>query len=189
MPRFEPTHMERINTDSVESLSQGLSIAWLELADALNRAAPHWNERRLESEDPNADAWSPRLAAWHAISGERVRVSYLRHLLATRPTSPPEMMQFARSNPIAEPTLAGLQREFRDVQTPEAMMQILETARTASKSLLAELGEADLEAPAPISGFMLKYLREREQSPASNIRGVLLHGIVHLLDHARQIAD
>jgi hypothetical protein len=65
--------MEPIPTDSAEELRDALADGWETLETAIEARTDDWEERTLESEDDSSDVWSPRLAAWHAITGERIR--------------------------------------------------------------------------------------------------------------------
>lgn len=179
--------MDQIQASTVSDLREGLGRAWDELATAIDSAGAIWDQRVLESEDAVADAWSPRLAAWHAIAGERIRAAYIQHLVIQHPAHPGDMMAFAASPDASHASVDALRAEFRETRTPAEMHKALTTAREAIIHALLRLTDADLEVLAEISDFARDYVRERAQTPTSDVRGSLLHGIVHLSDHARQI--
>lgn len=182
--------MEQLPTDSIQHLTQGFDDAWSQLESAIQSARTRWSDRTLESEDSDADAdaWSPRLAAWHALSGERIRFAYVQHLVSDQPSDPVEMMKFAAAATAPPVTLSALSDQFRSTVTPEQMLAVMSDARQASRRLLQSLAPSDLDLPATLSDFMHHYLTDHGQRPTNNVRGSLLHGIVHLRDHAAQIS-
>jgi hypothetical protein len=171
---------------SVEEIRRATAEAWDALASAVEGAAGAWDERILEPEG-EGDAWSPRLAVWHAISGERIRTAYVRHLLAERPAAPDDMMAFAASDASGGLTDV-LRSEYRQAAGPEAVAAVLAEARRSAEELLARLSADDLAVAARLSDGMESYLSERGHAPEGSVHGVLVHGIVHMGDHARQIA-
>ncbi len=54
--------MEHIDTAAAHGLADALRASWDELTAAIDASAGGWGDRTLESEDDEADAWSPR--AW-----------------------------------------------------------------------------------------------------------------------------
>lgn len=175
-----------IRISTLEDLKPAMEKAWEALSSAIATAAPVWDERILEPEG-EGDAWSPRLAAWHAISGERIRSAYLRHLLAERPAAPDDMMAFAGSDASGGLTNV-LRAEYRQAATPDDVARVLADARRAAEELVAGLSADDLGASARLNPVMESYVRERGHTPENSVRGVLVHGVVHMGDHARQIA-
>jgi hypothetical protein len=181
--------MRRVATSTINDLREALEQAWNELSAAIDAASAVWDDRVLESEDESADAWSPRLAAWHAIAGERIRARYIDHLVTQHPGPPDDgdMMAFAASAAASDASLDGLRVEFRATRTPADMRAALTTAREGLRGLLLRLTDEDLDVPATISDFVREYISARAQPPTPDVRGSLLHGVVHLRDHARQM--
>lgn len=177
--------MDAIRNDSVPALREALDGAWEEFLAAIGKSEGRWEDRILESEGPE-DAWSPRLAAWHVVAGERIRASYLRYLLSGGSEPVGDMMEYAASG-RGEVTMAGLREEFRAVKTPEQMRAAAEHSRAGSIELLGNLSDADLAKPATNSTFVHGYLRERGQDPTDTVGGLLVHGVVHLRDHTEHI--
>ena len=180
--------MEQISTKTSREFMSLLQEAWSDLAAAINASAQSWEKRTLESEDPDADAWSPRLAAWHVITGERIRTAYLQHLIAERPTKPVHMMAYAASTADLGLGNETLRAEFLETKSLSEMLVRLSDAQEQSVTLLAALSDEDLSISASLTSFMHEYLRGHGQEPSDDVRGVLLHGAVHLRDHARHLA-
>ena len=180
--------MEAIQTGTVSELAEALLSGWQELATAIDVSATGWEDRTLEPED-DSDAWSPRLAAWHAITGERLRVAYLEHIVSDAAgDDPPDMMAFmAAGGPGFDPEATRAQ--FSVTKTPDEMRVVLAAARDDTTALVSRLQDEQLGQAAKLTGFMHEYLTSHGQSPGDDVRGVLLHGAVHLRDHARQITD
>jgi hypothetical protein len=178
--------MSTVQASSVEEIRRATADAWDALASAVEGAAGAWDERILEPEG-EGDAWSPRLAAWHAISGERIRAAYLRHLLAERPAEPDDMMMFAAS-PASGGLIGALRDEYRHAASPDDVARVLTEARRGAEQLVDDLSASDLTVTARLNAVMESYLREHGEAPEGSVRGVLVHGVVHMGDHARQIA-
>lgn len=182
--------MEPISSSTVADVRAAYDLAWGELARAIDAAAGAWNERVLAPEDGGAEPWSARLAAWHAIAGERIRLAYLDHLLAKRPESPGDMMAFAASGDAPDDaSMDRLRAEFRTIETPAQMQDVLQQTRQRASDWLAGLSGDDLQTKAVLVEFVQSYMRERGQAPSDDVRGVLVHGLTHLLDHAHQITE
>ena len=179
--------MEHIPTGTAGELATALRASWEELAAAIDASVDSWEDRTLEPEDGEADAWSPRLAAWHAITGERIRTVYLVHILKETPSEPLDMMAFATTG-VSGIDPSTLRDQFRVTKTPDEMRSIFARARDASVALASQLRDGQLAQAAKLTAFMHEYLNSHAQSPGDDVRGVLLHGAVHLRDHARQIA-
>jgi len=179
--------MEHIDTAAAHGLADALRASWDELTAAIDASAGGWGDRTLESEDDEADAWSPRLAAWHVITGERMRTVYLRHIVDDAPSDPLDMLAGAGAG-IPEFDDSTLRDQYRATKTPDEMRPILTRARDDSAALVSGLHDDQLALAAKRSAFMHEYLAGHGQSSGNDVRGVLLHGAVHLRDHARQLS-
>lgn len=177
--------MEVIAISGVESVRTELNRSWDELSGAISASASWWDERRLEPEDGGGEPWSPRLAIWHAIGAERIRSAYIAHLIEARPTQPSDMMAFAGRDDIG--LLDDLRAQFRATVTSDQMMIVFGQIRAETQRLLEDLDDGALDVTAALTDFGHEYLRAHGQSPSDSVRGVLLHGAVHLRDHARQV--
>jgi len=177
--------MEVIAISGVEAIRTELDRSWDELSGAISASASWWDERRLEPEDGGGEPWSPRLAIWHALAGERIRSAYIADLIEAQPPQPLDMMAFAGRDDVG--LLVDLRVQFRATVTSDQMMIVFGQIRAEAQRLLVDLDEDALDGSATLTDFMHEYLRAHEQSPSDSVRGVLLHGAVHLRDHARQV--
>lgn len=180
--------MELIATATTGDLLPSLRRSWDELHAAVDVARARWLDRTLEAEGPDEKAWSPRQAAWHAVAGEFIRLAYLRHIVAGQPASPVDMMAFAATPAAGDAGLSALPERARKVRTVDEMLGVCSELRDSTVTFLEGLIDADLLVQARLSGFMHSYLRGHDQTGSDDVRGSLLHGAVHLRDHARQIA-
>ena len=180
--------MENIPTRTPSELRSALEESWAELFSAIRVAENKWDDRLLIPEDDDSAAWSPRHAAWHAVAGELFRTAYLNHVVSRELGLNGGMMQFAASPAGAEAGLDALGDRARATRTTEEMLAAGTEAREASVRFIDRLTSEDLNAPATLGDFMQGYLKLHGQVASNDVRGSLVHGAVHLRDHARQIA-
>ena len=180
--------MEFIATATTDDLLSAVRSSWDELHVSVGAARAEWLDRTLEAEDPTEKAWSPRQAAWHAVAGEFIRLAYLRYILAEKPNAPADMMAFAASPAAGDAGLSALRTRSPEIRTVDDMLAVCTQLRDSTATFVRGLSESDLVTEATLSDFMHGYLGGHGQTANNDVRGSLLHGVVHLQDHAHQIA-
>jgi hypothetical protein len=184
--------MARVDNGSVASLRAAIQAGHEAFLAALMAAADRWEDDVLPPEVParvfrgDTQRWTPRYACFHVLrSSWQVSELVAEHLRCARAgEAPPSLDEFRMAFFLREPEHLALWDRLRDAATARATA----IERGDADGVLADVTDADLELPAEMGEFNVRYIRSFgvEDVPAT-VRSLLTQQALHLQDHAEQM--
>jgi len=174
---------------TLAALRSQIDLARQELRNAIVAADEQWTRPILEPEDGDAawsgvTTWTPREAAEHAISGERLFAEFLAHTLDHASVTP--LNDFI----AAQDDWERYNRRFKaiDLGSSAEGVRVLDDEAQRIDAVIAGLSDAQLSTPVGLLDYHIDYLTAQGCPASKTIGGLLSLIACHDQDHARQLA-
>lgn len=174
---------------TVAGLRSQIDLARRDLRDAFVAADEQWTEPILEPEQSDAawtgaTTWTPREAAEHAVSGERLFTEFLANALDHASVMP--LNDFIAALDDWE----RHHRRFRSIELASSAkaVRVLDDEAERIDAVIAGLSDAQLSTPVGLLDYHIDYLTAQGCPASKTIGGLLSLIACHDQDHARQLA-